>query len=270
MSTLVRTPCFNEGEIDVINPEYEGYLNIYTGGPISISGKVGVCRNGVYDSVCDVNWDARDAAVLCRAANSQSEPFNNPIMQRSVLTSLPLTLAVLSAVSKPLHGLSAGLDPVSLQSVNCGGDELIIDDCATSPPGVLDSVCREPNRTAGVICSTRPGDCVESFTRLVDGPTFYEGRYEICQNNTWLSVCDVGVDESHATAACNVRGHFGNGIPVYGSTYGPGSGPQLAVCPTSFNFFIIPVNSCSTNPDLQRLCSHERDAGVRCEPGVCK
>ena len=63
---LVRTSCINEGEITLLDPEYEGYLNIFTGDQVNVTGRVGVCRNGSYDSVCDVNWDANDAAVLCR------------------------------------------------------------------------------------------------------------------------------------------------------------------------------------------------------------
>ena len=63
---LVRTPCINDGEINLLDLDYEGYLNIFTGDQVNVTGRVGVCRNGSYDSVCDVNWDANDAAVLCR------------------------------------------------------------------------------------------------------------------------------------------------------------------------------------------------------------
>lgn len=64
---IVRTPCINEGEINVIDLQYEGYLNIFTGGQVNITGRVGVCRDEFYDTVCDANWDANDAAVLCRS-----------------------------------------------------------------------------------------------------------------------------------------------------------------------------------------------------------
>ena len=63
---LVHTPCVNEGEINLLDLDYEGYLNIFTGDQVNVTGRVGVCRNRSYDSVCDVNWDANDAAVLCR------------------------------------------------------------------------------------------------------------------------------------------------------------------------------------------------------------
>ena len=65
--TVARTSCQTEGQITMVNLEYEGYLNFLTGDQINITGQVGVCNNGFYDSVCDVNWDANDAAVLCRS-----------------------------------------------------------------------------------------------------------------------------------------------------------------------------------------------------------
>ena len=64
--SVVRTSCDNEGEINLLNPQYEGYLNIFTGGQVNLTGRVGVCRNGFFDTVCDANWDAKDAAVFCR------------------------------------------------------------------------------------------------------------------------------------------------------------------------------------------------------------
>ena len=32
---------------------------------LSLTGKVGVCLDGVLGSVCDVNWDVNDASVFC-------------------------------------------------------------------------------------------------------------------------------------------------------------------------------------------------------------
>ena len=49
-----------------MNPTYENFLGLLPGhGVFSISGWVGVCQDGVYGSVCDVNWDQEDADVIC-------------------------------------------------------------------------------------------------------------------------------------------------------------------------------------------------------------
>lgn len=70
---LVRASCFSEGEISIVSPIYDNYLNIFTGGPVNISGRVGVCRGDLYSTVCDVNWDSNDADVLCRSIGIRSE-----------------------------------------------------------------------------------------------------------------------------------------------------------------------------------------------------
>ena len=153
-----------------------------------------------------------------------------------------MTYTTITSGSTALRGLSAGLDPISLEEVNCDGSESSIQDCPTSPIGELSPTCLEPNRAAGVTCSIPEGDCVETIgVRLADGPNFYEGRFEVCRNNSWLSVCDVGVDSSLARIACEARGHYGgiyiqflsyqmivnalspdDVIPVFGSGYGSG------------------------------------------------
>ena len=111
----------------------------------------------------------------------------------------------------PLHGLNAGFDPVGLEDINCTGRENHISDCPISPLDLLSPICREPNRTAGVICTFKDDNCINSTLRLVDGPTFYEGRVEICMNNSWLSVCDIGIpaNTTLANAACDRRAHLG-------------------------------------------------------------
>ena len=109
-----------------------------------------------------------------------------------------------------MYGLDARREIISLEDVKCVGNESNIANCFTSPVGQISNpVCREPNRTAGVICIAADDFCAEGSLRLVDGPTFYEGRVEVCRNSRWLSVCDVGVHSTHAFTACRSRFHFG-------------------------------------------------------------
>ncbi len=109
-----------------------------------------------------------------------------------------------------MQGLSAGREPIVLENVRCVGNESNIANCSTSPIGQISNpVCHQPNRTAGVKCSTTDDYCVEGILRLVDGPTFYEGRVEVCRNSQWLSVCDVGVNSTLAITACERRSHLG-------------------------------------------------------------
>lgn len=47
------------------NCDIEGALRLIGGSNIT-QGRVEVCYNGIYGSVCDENWGASDAAVVCR------------------------------------------------------------------------------------------------------------------------------------------------------------------------------------------------------------
>ena len=63
-----RFSCFPDGLISVVNVTYDNYLGFISGyGSFSVSGKVAVCQNGIFDSVCDVSWDENDANVLCNS-----------------------------------------------------------------------------------------------------------------------------------------------------------------------------------------------------------
>ena len=50
-----------------MNVTYDSYLAALIGGNYSVSSRVGVCQNGVYGSVCDANWDHKDANVICNS-----------------------------------------------------------------------------------------------------------------------------------------------------------------------------------------------------------
>ena len=97
---------------------------------------------------------------------------------------------------------------MSLEDVRCTGNETYISNCPTSPVGEISNpVCLEANRSAGVACTII--GCIDGLPRLMDGPTFYEGRVEVCYNNEWLSVCDVGSDMAYATKVCEGLHHMG-------------------------------------------------------------
>lgn len=52
-----------------MNPTYENYLGVFAGlGVLSITGRVGLCQDGVYGSVCDADWDQEDANVICKSS----------------------------------------------------------------------------------------------------------------------------------------------------------------------------------------------------------
>lgn len=65
---LERFTCSPDGLISVVNVTYDNYLGALSGsGSFSVSGRAAVCQNGIFSSVCDLNWDQDDANVLCNS-----------------------------------------------------------------------------------------------------------------------------------------------------------------------------------------------------------
>lgn len=61
-----RRPCSTDGQFSIVNVTYEDFLGQFVGG-LTYTGRVAVCLDGVFSSVCDVNWDQNDANVFCRS-----------------------------------------------------------------------------------------------------------------------------------------------------------------------------------------------------------
>ena len=51
--------------------------------------------------------------------------------------------------------------------------------------------------------------------RLVNGPTMYEGRVEVCDNGAWGTICDNGWGTRDVQAVCAQLG-FGDGNQLHG------------------------------------------------------
>ena len=51
--------------------------------------------------------------------------------------------------------------------------------------------------------------CSQGDIRLVAGSAGNEGRVEVCNQNQWGSVCDMGWDLSDAMVACRHAGYSG-------------------------------------------------------------
>ena len=96
--------------------------------------------------------------------------------------------------------------------------------------------------------------------RLVNGSNEYEGRVEVCFNNTWGTVCDDSWDTAHAEVVCRELGYSTNNIIAFhNASFGQGNGSIYYVeCHTKLNS----LHDCSITSEQD--CDHYQDAGVRC------
>ena len=158
----------------------QGQGDIRLQGGSSNHGRVEICNNGVWGTVCDDLWGTPDAQVACSQLGFQR-----------------------TGASAITTGFTNGRGQIWLDNVNCRGTETRLVDCPANPLGSHDCVHSED---AGVMCR----GCMEAI-RLQGGVSITEGRVEICNNNVWGTVCDDAWDDIDARVACRQLGFPSSG-----------------------------------------------------------
>ena len=124
------------------------------GGQSSNEGRVEICINGVWGTVCHPSWDNNDAKVVCRQLGFPVSGINFGLSKCSFP---PSTLRFLNClVATGLYGyqhdFGQGTGPVFLNNVECIGTESSLLSCSHS--GVRFNWCRH-FADAGVVCPCR-------------------------------------------------------------------------------------------------------------------
>ena len=153
------------------------------GGSDEFEGRVEVCIDGVWGTVCDDFWSYHDAQVVCRQLG------------------YPHT----GAHALPFASFGAGSGPIHLDDLFCTGDEDSLVNCSRT----VHHNCFH-NEDAGVRCIE--AECNETDIRLVGGANETEGRVEICLGGNWGTVCDDGWGIYETQVACRHLGLPWEGI----------------------------------------------------------
>eukprot|EP00057_Strongylocentrotus_purpuratus_P011989 XP_011666463.1 PREDICTED: deleted in malignant brain tumors 1 protein-like [Strongylocentrotus purpuratus] len=239
--------CYHQG-IGVNNCEHDSDAGVicFTGAPFlvqlvnganDLEGRVEVLYDGFWGTVCDHEWDLRDARVVCKMLGFDG---------------------ALAAPGSAAFGQGSG--DILLDGISCESTHDNLADCYHRGIGV--SNC-EHEEDSGAICFR--GDPFK--VRLTDGANDSEGRVEVMYNGSWGTVCDNGWDLNDARVVCRMLGFDGALAATVSARFGQDNG----------NILLVDVQCYGTEKNIADCyhrgigvhnCSHARDSGAICFSGV--
>ncbi|NXD18097.1 DMBT1 protein, partial [Nothocercus nigrocapillus] len=205
-------------------------------GPNRCAGRVEVLHDDQWGTVCDDNWNLRNAKVVCRQ------------------------LGCGTAVSAPAEAhFGKGSDPIWLDGVECTGTEAALSECHLNTWGVHDCTHEED---AGVVCLeneiAEPGPI-----RLVGGPNRCAGRVEVLHEEQWGTVCHDSWDVDDAQVVCRQLSCGDAVLAPIGAKFGRGT-DTIWLDDVNCNGTENTISECQARPWGEHNCYHGEDASAIC------
>lgn len=212
------------------------------GGTGPHEGRVQVWHDGQWGTVCNKDWDPRDAAVICRQLGYRhgGEAMMWP--------------ARYSFGARPSG-------PIWLSELSCGGKEPRLGECPGLVWGEDAHQCQTTFMDASVRCYTE--NIADFQIRLVGGENNRTGRVTIHHGGRWYDVCDDWWGDDDATAVCRTLG-FRKGNATYmqfNTGRLNGIGWDMVYCGSGVTDF----RHCFHRGWGRHTCYYYEVAGVICE-----
>ncbi|XP_048734598.2 deleted in malignant brain tumors 1 protein-like [Ostrea edulis] len=211
------------------------------GGSHPMEGRVEVKVQGQWSTVCDDNWDNRDATTVCR-----------------MLTDYPIDRNVTGTAFQGAF-FGTGTGRVAMSNVQCNGSEVSLFTC---PADMTGGVNCDHSRDAGVSCSVN-----NSVVLVGTSSSSTTGTVSIVEGGHWNSVCDHSWTREDARVVCRSLGYWSTSPSVYvDAWFGQSNGTSLDIepdCTGSEHDLAF----CRLNKEWgNQSCSHSDDVGVECTP----
>ncbi|CAI8032266.1 Deleted in malignant brain tumors 1 protein [Geodia barretti] len=200
-------------------------------------GRVEICINNQWGTICDDSWDERGVNLVCSAL------YNEQIVGEMV---------------DPEEFSGVEDLPILMDDVKCRGMESNLLSC---PQLQLNASHDCTHMEDVAISCTGTRRCQNGEIALAGGQYVSEGTIQICLDGVWGTVCDDLWDPTDAGVVCNILGYTnGSAIALRGAHFGQGTGPihlDNVICTGSETSLL----DCRSSP---HNCGHYEDAGVIC------
>ncbi|KAM4522290.1 scavenger receptor cysteine-rich domain-containing protein DMBT1-like [Odontesthes bonariensis] len=194
------------------------------------SGRVEVLHDGQWGTVCDDEWDMRDAQVVCRAMDCGT-----------------------AWGVKTAAYFGQGQGDILMDDVNCIGNETSLLHCKRSTMG--ENNCGH-SEDAGVICSAN--------IRLINGTNQCSGRVEVYHGVHWLPVYKVDFGMNEVAVVCREM-NCGDPVKVTGSFGNSGELRGLKVRCSSGG---SSLTQCTLTDYVRTRNDRIQDASIECSGNV--